>query len=41
MMYNALTYPTKAQQRALQAAEKLIRERAEKTVERFKTVALK
>jgi hypothetical protein len=36
MMYNSLTYPTKAQQRALKAAEELIRERAEKIVERFK-----
>ncbi len=36
MMYNSLTYPTKAQQRALKAAEELIKEQAEKAVERFK-----
>jgi hypothetical protein len=36
MMYNSLTYPTKAQQRALKAAEELIRDQAEKAVERFK-----
>jgi hypothetical protein len=36
MMYNSLTYPTKAQQRALKAAEELIKEQAEKSVERFK-----
>jgi hypothetical protein len=36
MMYNSLTYPTKAQQRALKAAEELMRVQAEKVVERFK-----
>ncbi len=36
MMYSSLTYPTKAQQRALKAAEALIKEQAEKAVGRFK-----
>ena len=36
LMYNSLTYPTKAQQRALKAAEELIKEQAEKAVEKFK-----